>query len=251
MDEHIEYMQHFFQVYEKMERQGPGSDETTLRSFRDVPFGSDLKEILEIGCGKGASCFALANVTKANITAFDNYKPFIDFINNKAREKGLEKRIKGIVGSMLEMEFEENSFDLILSEGSAYFMGFEDALKQWKKYLKKHGCIIISDAVWTTDSPSEKSREHWDNEYPDMVTAPERITLAAHMGYEVLDSFIIPDKDWIAYYDDLDAQVAVCRKLYGDQDAFNDSSAETAYGRKHLDEFGYLCMILRPFKTVD
>jgi SAM-dependent methyltransferase len=245
MDPHIEYMQYFFQVYEKMVRQGPGSVETTLRSFNMLPYTEGVKEILEIGCGKGASCFTLAAVTKANITAFDNYKPFIDFINNKAKEKGLEDQIQGIVGSMLEMEFEENSFDLILSEGSAYFMGFEEALSEWKKYLKKYGCIIVSDAVWTTDSPTDESLEWWGHEYPDMATAPERIKLASDSGYEVVDSFIIPEKDWIDYYDDLDAQVAVCRKRHGERPAFADSSTETSYGRKHLHEFGYLCMVLK------
>ena len=249
LDQHTQYMWYFFEMYERMVRQGPGSAETTIKSFQKVPNVEEVKDILEVGCGKGISCFTLSGVTGAHFTAVDNYKPFTDFINEKAKDLRLEDRIKGIPVSMMEMKFPEKSFDVILSEGSAYFMGFENALNEWKRFLRPGGSLIISDAVWTCEMPSDASMEHWGNEYPDMTTLEFRCKQAQKSGYTVVDSFLIPDSDLIDYYDDLDCQIAVCKEKYGNQQAFWDSQAETSYGRKHLDEFGYGCLVLQTVTT--
>jgi hypothetical protein len=54
---------------------------------------------------------------------------------------------------MTEMPFTQGSFDLIWAEASAYIMGVEQALEQWRPYLSDEGYLVISDLVWLSKNP--------------------------------------------------------------------------------------------------
>jgi len=62
---------------------------------------------------------------------------------------------------MTELPFADESFDLVWAEGSAYIMGVENALTQWRTLLQSQGCMVLSDLVWLTETPSQTVREFW------------------------------------------------------------------------------------------
>jgi SAM-dependent methyltransferase len=53
--------------------------------------------------------------------------------------------VKGIVGNMENLPFQEEEFDLIWSEGAIYNIGFERGLNEWRKFLKPGGYIAVSE----------------------------------------------------------------------------------------------------------
>lgn len=139
---------YFYEAFEGMKRFGPGSDESTMRAAEMFPAKKKPK-ILDIGCGIGTHTFAVAKkFPDADITAIDIYEPHIEKLNSLASEYGLSDRVRGIVMSMFEMTFENESFDLIWSEGAAYIAGFSNAIKDWKRLLKPGGYIICSEISW-------------------------------------------------------------------------------------------------------
>lgn len=162
---------YFYEAFEDMKRFGPGSDESTTRAAKMFPVKKNSLKIFDIGCGIGTHTFVIARkFPNADIIAIDTYAPHIEKLNFIAAECELADRVHGIVMSMFEMTFENESFDLIWSEGSDYIAGFSNAIKDWKRLLKSGGYIICSEISWLRDNPSEESKEFWNEAYSEMNT---------------------------------------------------------------------------------
>jgi DNA-binding transcriptional MerR regulator/ubiquinone/menaquinone biosynthesis C-methylase UbiE len=245
MENHEVYMEDFFKVFETMKRQGPGSRQATLNAFRKIENSAAIGNILEIGCGKGEAALTLAGVSEARITAVDNHGPFLDALKRKFTEKNLSHRIQPLVASMLNLPFEDQSFDLIWCEGAAYIMGFEKALATWKKFLIPEGHLFVSDAIWLTDTPSAPCKELWDVEYPDMRRLKDRCLQAEKAGYRVVDASLLPRQDWQDFYDDMEKVLFDLEDSLGERPAFQDLKEEIAMNRQYGDEYGYACLLLQ------
>ncbi len=67
---------------------------------------------------------------------FDQFPGFINVLNDKAKNSGLQGRVQGVVGSMDDLDFRPEEFDLIWSEGAIDNIGFEKGLHYWRDFLK-------------------------------------------------------------------------------------------------------------------
>lgn len=243
----VGYMKDFFFVFERMKRQGPGSCANTQKVFDAIPDRDDIRDILELGCGKGQSCLELCRISKARVTAIDNHQPFLDHVAARAKALGYDDnrlRLKNM--SMSEMDVGDAGFDLVWSEGSAYFMGFEKALAGWKRLIRPGGHLFVSDVVWLTDKPSPDCAEYFRVEYPGMQDVRGRKQQVMDLGYEIVKAFILPQEDWIDFYNDMEACVAQARQERGPAPAFDKLSRETAISRTRGNEYGCICLLLRP-----
>lgn len=78
----------------------------------------------------------------------------IDKVN--ISQSGYSGRVNCVLGDMASMDFVDKSYDLIWSEGSVFIMGFENALKSWKRLLRPRGYMVASELVWfKEDAPKE------------------------------------------------------------------------------------------------
>lgn len=213
--------QYFYEVFENMERQGPGSSESTRKAIAACQGWDTAINILDVGCGVGAPTFVLAeNFPLATITAIDNHPPFIDQLNRSAAQKGLTGRVKGECMSMLEMTFADESFDLLWSEGSIFIAGFERGINDWKRLLRKGGLLLCSDACWLTDSPPQEIYDYWQEEYPEIDTVAGMLQKIDQAGYAVKTHFISPVTDWTAnFYDPMQLLLDAMRGKYAGIDA--------------------------------
>ena len=123
--------------FKLLERQGPGSPEVTQKAVSFINELSDEAKIADIGCGTGGQTMVLANYTKGQITGIDLFPDFIEFFNRNAANTHCENRVKGIVGSMDNLPFQNEELDLIWSEGAIYNIGFERGMNEWNRFLKK------------------------------------------------------------------------------------------------------------------
>ncbi len=146
----------FFEIFELLPRQGPGDDASTKKAFQKLTELPKSPEILDIGCGVGKQTLDLAKLTSGKITALDNHYPFIEILKRNISQAGYSSRVKCVVGDMASMDFVDKSFDLIWSEGSVFIMGFENALKSWRRLLRPGGYMAVSELVWfKEDAPKE------------------------------------------------------------------------------------------------
>ncbi len=74
-------------------------------------------KVLDCGAGTGSTGLMAAQVvgSEGKVTLFDLSKGMLDVAKEKAREKGLLQRLEFRTGDILNLPFEENSFDVALS----------------------------------------------------------------------------------------------------------------------------------------
>ena len=206
MNEHDQYMKDFFSIFRGLERWGPGSKENTLKALQEL--STRPTNILDIGCGPGAVSLLLAKHTDAAIVSLDNDEGSLEFLRNKAEQSEYGHRITTCCASMMDIPFAAQSFDLLWSEASVYVMGFEKALKEWRKLLSDDGFLVVSDLVWLNDNPKPEFKAFWENEYPDMTTVAQRIQQAEENGYTVIKHFEYGADAWDNYVEPLKVRVS-------------------------------------------
>lgn len=113
------------EYFSSVERQGPGSAETTIKALSFVEGLTDKSLIADLGCGTGGQTITLAQHTPGQITGIDLFPDFINQFNSNAEHFNLQDRVKGIIGSMDELPFRNEELDLIWSEGAIYNIGFD------------------------------------------------------------------------------------------------------------------------------
>ena len=109
--------------------------------------------ILDVGCGSGVSTMELAKLCDCRIVAMDIDEHALDRLDAKIKKAGLSHRMRTLKRSMLDMDFPEQSFDIIWSEGSIYVVGFEKGLREWSRFLKPKGFLMVHDETGTIDEP--------------------------------------------------------------------------------------------------
>ena len=188
------------EFFSSMERQGPGSLEMTLKALSFIDNLTDKSLIADIGCGTGGQTTTLAQHVQGNITALDLFPDFINILNHNVEKLSLQNKVKGIVGSMGNLPFQNEEFDLIWSEGAIYNIGFERGLKEWRKYLKTGGYIAISESSWFTDERPAEINDFWINAYPEIDTIPNQVTKIHKAGYLPVAAFVFPETCWTEQY---------------------------------------------------
>ncbi|MFC9620746.1 bifunctional class I SAM-dependent methyltransferase/N-acetyltransferase [Streptomyces sp. NPDC056930] len=248
-NDHAVRSEAFFSLHHNLPRQSPGSDATTRWLLGLTGPLPRRPRVLDLGCGPGRAALLLAAEAGAEVTAVDLHEPFLDELREAAEARGLGDRINTVRADMAELsgpDFPDGSFDLVWAEGSAYIIGFDTALRDWKRLLAPGGSLVVSECVWTTDAPTDEARAFWEQE-TSLRPVSANTAAAVAAGYHVLGVRVQPDSDWDEYYVPLAERVeAADASAPGMERALAASRAELAMRRDHGTEYGYACYVLRP-----
>lgn len=106
-----------------------------LKAYVERAELKDGMRILDLGCGWGSGALFFAEVLpNAKVTAFSNSKTQKQYIDSKAKEKGLTN-LNVITGNVVDHEFEPESFDRVVS------IEVSSALPQISASMALTGCI--------------------------------------------------------------------------------------------------------------
>ncbi len=144
------------------------------RAFRLLP-PLDKPRILDIGCGSGVPTLELAKLSGGQVIGIDIDTSLIKRLNKKIEKAGLSDKVTALKRSMFEMDFPKQSFDIIWTEGSIFAMGFATGLREWRRFLKPGGFLVVHD------------------EEGDLWKKTKQIPIH---GYTLLHSFILDEKTW-------------------------------------------------------
>jgi SAM-dependent methyltransferase len=250
METNPRFWEVFFDVFEHLPRQGPGSRACTARALalcRGLPA---RPVIADFGCGVGAQTLDLASLTDGTIDAFDTHAPFVARLRDAVEARGLGARVHPHVGDMARPPFEPASVDLIWSEGAAYFLGIENALRTWRPLLRPGGFLAFTEAVWLRSDPPEEVRAMWAAEYPQIADAAANLAFAARCEYEIAGHFTLPNETWWDdFYTPMENRIRALRTKYaGDaaaSGALDQIEREIDLHRRFGDCYGYEFFILR------
>lgn len=197
----MEDYQLLIDLHKNANRQGPGGDaETEIALDLSMVDRSAPLKIADIGSGTGASTLLLAQLLKAQITAVDFLQEFLEVLESKAENIGLSEKITTLCCSMDNLPFGDEEFDLIWSEGAIYNIGFERGVKDWKRYLKMGGLLVVSEITWITGSRPSELQKYWDDEYSEIDVASSKISVLEKNGYSPIGYFVLPEHCWLTNY---------------------------------------------------
>ncbi|MFP1632141.1 MerR family transcriptional regulator [Zhengella sp. ZM62] len=242
MNAHDAYMAGFMQVFSGLDCWGPGTAEATRRALTMLPF--EPETILEIGCGPGMATMTLAEASKARITATDTAEVALDKLRARIAARGFAHRIEVQNVDMAAIPPPKRPWDVIWSEGSAYILGVEKALADWRALLRPGGVLVVSDMVWRTDKPDDEIREFWTAEYPAMTTPATRVAQAKRTGYRVLGHFDIGPDGMETYYRPLAARLEALEPDLAGSRVLDDLRREIAVFEAGRGQFSYEMFVL-------
>jgi ubiquinone/menaquinone biosynthesis C-methylase UbiE len=118
----------------------------TREAFRMLQ-GLEKPRILNIGCGSGVPTIELAKLSDGEVIGIDTDESLLEKLSVKSQEKGFSNRVKIKKCSLFEIDFPDESFDIVWAEGSISIIGFERGLREWKRLLKNNGFLVIHDGI--------------------------------------------------------------------------------------------------------
>jgi len=239
-----------YETFSALPRGGPGNAESTrhaLEFIKDLP---ETPGILDVGCGTGLQTIVLAKSAGGHITALDDYAPLGEKLMNNAKKEGVESFIDFVCGSMSDMKFSPQSFDLIWSEGAIYNMGFENGLINWKRFLKPDGYIAVSEISWFKPSVPDEIKTYWDSQYPGMLDIGSNLKIIESSGYKLTGHFNLPEEAWWeGLYIPLENQITIMRDKYKNneevQKILDSFREEIELYRKYSNYYGYTFYIMK------
>lgn len=236
-----------FALHDGLSRQGPGSDATTRRLLAAAGPLPAHPRILDAGCGPGAAALLLAAEAGAVVTAVDLHQPYLDELTAEAARRGLSGQISAVNGSMDRLPFPDHSFDVIWAEGSVYTVGFDTALRAWRRLLTPGGVLAITEIEWTGADPDAEVRAYWDAAY-SLRTHAGNTDAARSAGYRVHAHWPLPETDWWQeYYTPLTERMRhMDADRPGMREALTGLQAEITMRDQHGHDYRYAAYILRP-----
>ncbi|GAE85889.1 class I SAM-dependent methyltransferase [Bacteroides reticulotermitis] len=236
------------EYFSRLERQGPGSPEITVKALSFIDNLTAESQILDLGCGTGGQTMVMAQHAPGDITGIDLFPAFIDLFNANAAKLNLQERVKGVAGSMDNLPFREGEFDLIWSEGAIYNIGFERGLNEWRKFLNPGGYIAVTEASWFTEERPAEVNDFWMDAYPEINTIPNKVAQMQKAGYIPVASFILPENCWTEHFyaPQIAAQEVFLKKYAGNKTAEEFIASERHEAQlynKYKAYYGYVFYI--------
>ncbi len=246
----MEGMEYFYELFEALPRGGPGDNKSTRKAFNTIPKLPEQPLILDIGCGPGVQTIELTKLSKGTIIALDNHQAFLNKLMKKAKEEQLLDHIVPKNKSMLDMDFEENTFDIIWSEGALYFMGFQNGLRRCHQLLKNDGFLAVTEIVYLVNNPPAPLIQYFKKEYSDIKAVKDKIDLIQNERFHLVFNFTLPESSWLdSFYLPMEKELTRLTKKYqGNEIAlgiFEEMKNEINLYKKFSDFYGYEFFIMQ------
>jgi ubiquinone/menaquinone biosynthesis C-methylase UbiE len=140
--------------------------------------------ILDVGCGSGNPTIELAKLSEGKITGIDIDQNQLEKLNKKIQDEGLSNRVFTRNCSILDIDFPDETFDIIWAEGSIHIVGFEKGLTELRRLIRSGGFLVVHDGFKDVSNKLKKTSD---------------------LGYNLVNYFRLPDKIWwIDYFEPLE-----------------------------------------------
>jgi SAM-dependent methyltransferase len=209
----------------------------------------DGPRILDVGCGRGGPTVELAKLSGGVLTGVDIDAEALRHLVVRANREGLSDRIRVRNCSMLAMDFDDESFDVIWAEASIHVIGFEEGLQAWRRLLVPGGFLVVHEVVWLRQDPPPELAACWRGIFPCIRTAEAYAEAIPRFGYSLEDHFALPEEFWSDnYFGPMEARIGALKVKYRDDGAAMQAllqvELEIELSKKYSGWFGSAYLIM-------
>ncbi|BAG08342.1 MULTISPECIES: class I SAM-dependent methyltransferase [Peptoniphilaceae] len=132
----------------------PGGGIMTDWLLDQVQIDKDM-QVLEVACNRGDNLIRVYTKYKCKVIGIDNDQVVIDQALENIKLLGLDKEIEVMNIDALKLDFEDETFDLIINEAMLTMLPNEEkakALKNYHRVLKKGGYLLTHDVAVENES---------------------------------------------------------------------------------------------------
>ncbi len=225
----------------------PAGKEFTLTAGRFAGI-HPASTVLDIGCGYGEGVCNMTQEFRCKAVAIDINEENVDFAQNLAVERRVSHLIHFEQNDILQMDFSEEPFDLIMAEGGILsYLGRKDAFKRMRSWLVPRGWIEFSDLILLSDKVPNEVLSIFDYDTYLYESESSYRRLIEDAGFTIQFICLVPPSGWDNYY------AHMARRLEDNQGFFANQEVKLAF-HKEIDIFyrfegfrfvGYLVCIVR------
>ncbi len=221
----------------------------TQQAFQMLP-ELEYPRILDIGCGQGRATLELARLSGGQVVGLDIDQAALEVLSRRIEEERLTGRVQVVHGSMFELDFPDESFDLVWAEGALNIIGFEKGLRACRRLIKPNGFLVVHEGAWLQPDPPQEIVDRWQPVFPEIDTVPGYVAQLPRCGYQLVGQFALPeDFWWLNYYALLEERIRGLRQTYaGDQaiqKVLDEEQREVDLFRKHARWYGSAFLVMQ------
>ncbi|MBU7014016.1 MAG: methyltransferase domain-containing protein [Theionarchaea archaeon] len=110
--------------------------------------------VLDVGCGVGSAACFMAKTYGCTVAAVDIREEMVIRSRERAQEEGVEEAVEVQVADAMNLPFEDNQFDAVVSESvTAFVPDKERAMSEYGRVVKTGGFVGINETTWITPPP--------------------------------------------------------------------------------------------------
>jgi SAM-dependent methyltransferase len=157
--------------------------------------------VLDMGCGYGEAACTLATEFRCKVTAVDAMAENIETGRRLALERRVSHLITFEVGDLMQCDFSQTPFDLVLAEGGIFsFISRPRGLELASTWLPLFGWLAFSDLVLLSEKTPVEVRTLFEDQTYHYETEASYRKLVADAGLDVYFMSLVPPSGWNNYY---------------------------------------------------
>jgi SAM-dependent methyltransferase len=204
--------------------------------------------ILDLGCGYGDGSCNMAQQFRCKVIALDISEENIGLARQLAEAKNVSHLITFETKNLLEADFIDEPFELVLAEGGVFsFVSRSKGLERTASWLLPRGWLAFSDLIFLSDKVPDEVKNIFEDTTYHYESETSYRTLLHNAGFDIHLMCLVPQSGWDNYY------AHMARRLEDDKGFFSDKRIKLAF-HKEIDVFyrlegfryvGYLFCIAR------
>lgn len=184
----------------KIEGLAPHSYFMTKKALSYIEGLHKMKRIADIGCGVGYQSVVLLETTNAAILAVDHRIEYIRNFREELKIQKLDNQIFPIYCRLDRIPFKDGELDMVWSESLVVNVGFEQALKDWGRFVKDQGYIVLCAYCRNSDNLAEEVSIFFEQNNIEIESISDRLKMMNKYGFMSVSHFVMPDECWWNYF---------------------------------------------------
>ena len=115
-------------------------------------------KVLDVGCGVGTTAIEIARRHHAHVMAVDVAPQMLERTTENAQTANLTELVTVEPGDILDLQFPDNAFDVVVAEAVTMFVDRRRATTELVRVTKPGGRVLATEFFWRKP-PTEEARE--------------------------------------------------------------------------------------------